>query len=165
MNTILIDGLNVKPGDFVVTQFSGYEHWSLVSDRLCEAGKYMLISATKRTGTVLEEAWDIVTGGKKTGVATINHTLSIDELLARARSQIGVWKYSVVNKNCEHFSNWAANQKVTSKQVVYALTTATIVTTAYTLISEKPKWALGIGILGLGLWAGTQLGKSTKKED
>ena len=38
----------VKAGDVVVTQFSAYQHWALVSGRICPLGKNMLISAKKK---------------------------------------------------------------------------------------------------------------------
>jgi hypothetical protein len=53
--------LEVQAGDVVVTTFGMDPHWSLVSDKFCSLGKNMLISATKRTGTVREEPWDDVT--------------------------------------------------------------------------------------------------------
>jgi hypothetical protein len=56
--------LEVQAGDVVVTTFGMDQHWSLVSDKFCSLGKNMLISATKRTGTVREEPWDDVTQGK-----------------------------------------------------------------------------------------------------
>lgn len=55
---------NLNAGDIVVSNFDVYQHWSLVSDSLCEKGLPMLISATKRNGTVQEESWDVVTQGK-----------------------------------------------------------------------------------------------------
>jgi hypothetical protein len=76
-----MNNLVVQAGDVVVTQFGIYQHWSLVSDRLCSLGKNMLISATKRTGTVQEESWDDVTQGKHTYVAVSNTEKSISQIL------------------------------------------------------------------------------------
>lgn len=98
---------NIKAGDIVVSNFSVYQHWSLVSDSLCGKGLPMLISATKRTGTVQEESWDIVTQGKHTYPAEISYDRPVSEVLEHARTQIGKWKYSVTDYNCEHFAKWA----------------------------------------------------------
>jgi hypothetical protein len=42
----------------------------------------MLISATKRTGTVQEEPWDDVTQGKHTYIAVSNTEKSIPQILS-----------------------------------------------------------------------------------
>jgi hypothetical protein len=77
-----MNNLVVQTGDVVVTQFGLYQHWSVVSDRLCSLGKNMLISATKRTGTVQEEPWDDVTQGKHTYIAVSNTEKSIPQILS-----------------------------------------------------------------------------------
>ena len=96
--------LEVNAGDVVVTQFDIYQHWSIVSDQCCSLGKNMLISATKRTGTVQEEPWDDVTQGKQTYISDVSTEKSIPQVLSDARSQIGSWKYSLTDGNCEHFA-------------------------------------------------------------
>lgn len=95
----------VSPGDVVVTNIGLYQHFSVVSDLICALGKPMLISATDRNGTVQEETWGVVTQGKETYVADIPTTLSVAQILANARSQIGKWKYSLIkSKCCEDFA-------------------------------------------------------------
>jgi hypothetical protein len=134
MNSIV-----VKAGDLVVTQFGVYQHWSLVSDRVCSLGKNMLISATKRTGTVQEEPWDDVTQGKHTYVAVSNSEKSISQTLQDARTQIGKWVYSVTDNNCEHFVKWSSGLKVSSTQVKSSIGGAAVGAVAVATLSETPK--------------------------
>lgn len=158
-----------KPGDVVVTNFTGYQHWSLVSDKLCELGRPLLISATKRNGTVSEEPWDTVTQGKETYVADVSYARPVSEVLAMARAQIGQWKYSVTLNNCEHFVKWVAGLEVSSKQVVAGVTGAVAGVTAVGLIAEKPTVAkfLGGAVLlgGLAVLASKANKKVTHSDD
>lgn len=140
-----MNNLVVKAGDVVVTQFGFYQHWSLVSDRICPLGKNMLISATKRTGTVQEEPWDEVTQGKHTYVAVTNTDKSISQILSDARSQIGKWVYSVTDKNCEHFVKWTSGLQVSSTQVKAGMSGAIAGGVAVAALAENPK---AIKILG-----------------
>ncbi len=146
-----MEELAVKPGDVVVTSFGVYQHWSLVSDRLCSAGKPMLISATQRNGTVREEPWDVVTQGETTYVADVTSSKPLQQILADARSQIGKWSYSITSKNCEHFVKWASGLQVTSKQVVAGVGGATAGVALVGLLSENPK---PIKFLGGALFVG-----------
>lgn len=134
-----------NPGDVVVTNFTGYQHWSLVSDKLCDLGKPFLISATKRNGTVREEPWDTVTHGKETYVADVSYARPVSEVLAMARSQIDQWRYSLTSNNCEHFVKWVAGLEVSSKQVVLGVSGAVVGATAVGLIAEKPTTAKLLG--------------------
>jgi hypothetical protein len=140
VNTII-----VNPGDVVVSEFGSYQHWSIVSDKLCHQGKYMLISATKRTGTVKEEPWDIVTNGKRTYVTKLETNKSISEILFQARSQIDKWKYSVVSRNCEHFAKWSSGLKFSSSQVNAGVGGAIIGGVGVAALSENPS---AVKILG-----------------
>lgn len=145
--------LAVKAGDVVVTQFGMYQHWSIVSDRLCGLGKNMLISATKRTGTVQEESWDYVTQGKYTYVVALDTNKSISQILANARSQIGKWVYSVTSNNCEHFVKWSLEKDVSSTQVKAFVGGAIAGGIAVATLAEKPKTIkiLSGAVLGAGL--------------
>jgi hypothetical protein len=134
-----------KLGDVVVTNFTGYQHWSLVSDKLCELGKSLLISETKRNGTVSGEPWDTVTHGKETYVADASYPRPVSEVLALARSQIGQWRYSVTLSNCEHFVKWVVGLEVSSKQVIFGVAGTAIGATAVGLIAEKPTAAKFLG--------------------
>lgn len=138
--------INLKSGDTVITDFSSYQHWSIVSDRVDSQGTPFLISASKRTGTVKEEPWNDVVQGQPTKVAIIEKKLPNDAILARAKTMIGKWQYAVISKNCEHFVNWASNEEITSKQVVYGAIGFTTTAVLYTLLAEKPK-LLGWGLL------------------
>ncbi len=159
--------LEVKPGDVVVTNFGIYQHWSLVTDRKCDEGNYMLISATKRNGTVKEEPWHIVTDGKETYVAQVEGELPLSQVLANARSQIGTWVYSVTDKNCEHFVKWASGIQVSSTQVKAGVAGALTGAAAVAAFSENPKLIKFLGgaivIGGLAVYAAKALEKSTKK--
>ena len=105
----------------------------------------MLISATKRNGTVREESWDVVTHGKRTYVVNAELAEPLLVMLANARAQIDSWKYDVTSRNCEHFVKWVAGFEVTSTQVVAAgaggLTGAALVAT----LCEDPKWFKFLG--------------------
>ena len=140
-----MQSLLVSPGDVVVTDFGICQHWSFVSDAVCSRGKPMLISATKRNGTVKEETWDIVTQGKRTYITKTEKLKPALEILKAARSQIGKWKYSVESNNCEHFVKWASGLKVTSTQVVNttvgAITGAVLIGT----VAENPKFVHFVG--------------------
>ena len=131
--------LVATPGDIVVTDFGLYQHWSLVTDLLCDKGKPMLLSATKRNGTVQEESWDVVTQGKKTYIAKVQRKKGASEILKAARSQVGKWKYSVDGANCEHFIKWASGLEVTSTQVTNTAIGAATGALAVGLIAENPK--------------------------
>lgn len=134
-----MNNLTVQAGDVVVTQFGVYQHWSIVSDRVCSLGKNMLISATKRTGTVLEESWDDVTKGKHTYVAVSNSDKSTTQILSDARSQIGCWVYSVTDNNCEHFVKWSSGLKVSSRQVKAGVGGAAVGAVAAAALAENSK--------------------------
>ncbi|KEI70152.1 lecithin retinol acyltransferase family protein [Endozoicomonas elysicola] len=146
--------LLVNPGDVVVTDFGIYQHWSFVSDTVCSRGKPMLISATKRNGTVKEETWDTVTQGKNTYITKVQKVKAPSEILNTARSQIGKWKYSVESNNCEHFVKWASGLEVTSAQVVN--TSAGLITGAVLVgvVAENPKFVhfLGGALLVAGIF-------------
>lgn len=142
---------NLSAGDIVVSNFGIYQHWSIVSDSLCEKGLPMLISATQRNGTVQEESWDVVTQGKHTYPAKVNYARSVSEVLKLARSQIGKWKYSVTDRNCEHFAKWATGLEMSSTQVVAGATGAVLGASLVGLCSENPKFAKFLGgALALG---------------
>ncbi|WP_067514981.1 lecithin retinol acyltransferase family protein [Endozoicomonas ascidiicola] len=140
-----MESLLVSLGDVVVTDFGIYQHWSFVSDAFCSRGKPMLISATKRTGTVKEETWDSVTQGKNTYITKIEKIKANSEILKAARSQIEKWIYSVDSNNCEHFVKWASGLDVTSTQVVN--TTAGLITGAALVgvVAENPKFVHFVG--------------------
>lgn len=158
--------IRVKAGDVVVTNFGVYQHWSLVSDLTCEEGMPMLISATKRNGTVKEEPWGVVTQGKHTYVANVSYPYSVSEVLKFARSKIDNWTYSVTSNNCEHFVNSVTKLKPSSKQVVAATSGAAIGAAFVGMCSENPKavkflgWSLAIAGLAVMLTKASEKKKS-----
>ena len=149
--------LVVLPGNVVVTNFGAYQHWSLVSDKVCSVGKPMLISATRRTGTVMEEPWDSVTQNKVTYVVDISTGRPAKDVLRDARSQIGRWAYSVSVSNCEHFVKWASGLEVSSSQVKAGVGGAVAGAALVAGLSENPKLIKFLGgallIGGLAIFA------------
>lgn len=133
-----MENLEVKPGDVIATDMGGYQHWSLVSDRRCDAGKPMLISATKRTGTVQEEAWDTVTGSKASVVVALEMKLTPVAVLRAAREQIGTWQYSVMTRNCEHFVTHVTGHQVSSTQVTAGVGGALVGAALVASFAENP---------------------------
>lgn len=135
----------VNTGDVVVSDFGVYQHWSIVTDKLCSKGLPLLISATKRNGTVQEEPWEVVTNGKHTYVANIKYDRPVQEVLKLARSQIGSWKYSLIDNNCEHFAKWATGLDVSSTQVIAGASGALAGVAIIGTFSENPKFAKFLG--------------------
>jgi len=158
-----LKNLTVKPGDIIVSNFDGYQHWSIVTDGICDKGQYKVISATKRNNTVQEEPADIVTQGKKTYVADIQLARPVSEMLAAARSQVGKWSYSLNNSNCEHFVRWAAGLEVTSTQVNAGVAGAVVGASLVGTLSENPKVIKLLGaafiVAGLAVFAARALEK------
>ena len=132
--------LIVNPGDTVVTNFFGYQHYSVVSDNIDKSGKYKLISPTNRTGTVKEEDWDLVTQGRETYVTDILSNYTVQQILISAKSQINTWSYSVINNNCEHFVKLVNGLEVTSTQVKFGITGAVAGFVLVKKFSEEPNF-------------------------
>lgn len=153
--------VNISPGSIVASNFGAYEHWSIVSDKKCEKGLPMLISATKRTGTVREEPWELATNGKPTRVIHPHQNLPrpLEEVLSQARSKIGKWTYSLTSHNCEHFAKWAAGLNVTSQQVTGGVVGAIGGTVIAGMLTEKPSMLQ----LAAGALAGSILGVATAR--
>lgn len=137
--------LNLQPGNIVVTTFGLYQHWSLVTDKRCDQGHYMLISATKRNGTVKEEPWHVVTQGKPSYITPLKSNQPLDEVLAKARQEIDQWQYSVSKRNCEHFVKWVTGMKLSSRQVKAGIEGAVLGGIAGGMVGEKPHWARVLG--------------------
>lgn len=129
--------IKVNPGDVVATDFGPYQHLSLVSDKQCKDGMPMLISATKRTGTVKEETWAKTTENKHTYVVDKPSTKEVENILYDARSRINVWKYFLSSRNCEHFVNWSLGLKMESVQVTNTIVAAFVGLAFSVLISKK----------------------------
>jgi len=113
----------------------------------------MLISATKRSGTVLEEPWDTVVGGRETVVVDMELRQSVSEVLAFARSHIGMWKYSITDRNCEHFVKSVNGYEITSKQVQAGIVGAIAGVGLVGGLSENPNLIkfLGAAVLVAGI--------------
>jgi hypothetical protein len=157
--------IEVSPGDVVVSDFGLYQHWSLVSNRLCDDGRLMLISATERNGTVREESWSTVTKDKNTYIAKMAHSRSLPEVLKSARSKIGTWKYSVTGNNCEHFVKWAAGLEVSSTQVKAGFGGAIAGVALVGAASENPSFIKFLGGALLVAGVAVAVAKATEKSD
>lgn len=91
-------------------------HVGLVSDRRSYFGLPHVISASKRTGYVVEEPWEEFAQGATVEVCDIRGNLSAQDVLGRARQKIG-HEWRLVVANCEHFVRWAHGLPVTSPQL------------------------------------------------
>ena len=148
-----MNALNAKPGDIIVSQFNMYQHYSIVSDQLCESGTNMLISATKRNGTVREERWEVVTQGKRSYIVNVKADLAPSIVIDNARAMINKWRYCLTSNNCEHFANWAIGLSKHSTQVAASTGVGFTVASLIAMASDKPNLAkvFGLGaLLGCG---------------
>lgn len=153
----------VKPGDVVVSNFDGYQHYAIASDTRGPGGKLNLISATSRKKTVKEEPWDTVTQGRHTYVASCNCQFSPDEIAQRAKSKTDKWNYSLLTNNCEHFVSWATSGHTSSTQVKGAVAGGFMGLGLIHLLSDNP--TTGEKIFGslLGAFFGVQMSKAPHK--
>lgn len=140
----------LKPGDLIMTNFGSYWHFSIVTDGKCREGKWQLISATARTGTVEEEPYDDVVRGRPTQLTPNQPALRANKIIASARSQVGIWKYCPITRNCEHFANWVSGFEVTSQQTRNAVFGAILAGTLTGMVARRPNPALLIGAALIG---------------
>lgn len=140
--------LDVKPGDVVVTNFLIYQHWSIVTDKKCSDGKYMLISATKRNATVKEEPWDIVTEGHKTYKIEYERKDSIEEILSKARKQIDIWKYQLIGSNCENFIKSIIEIKGISQVSIASIGVPLTLFFVKTIMKNPTPFKIGLTLIG-----------------
>lgn len=140
----VFDYTALVPGDILVSDFSfgpiDYQHWSLVSDRRCEQGIYMLISATERTGTVCEEPAHEVIQCANTYKALHKSLWPIPKSIELARSHIGKWDYSVTERNCQHFINLVTGLGLRSSQVYAGITSGLIGGVGTALLKKDASW-------------------------
>lgn len=122
-------------GAIIKIRMSAYYHYAVVSDRYYN-GKPMLISLSARQGTVCEEDWDYCVGDRKVVLSDVQGGMHPQQVVHRARSQIGVIKYNLLGRNCEHFARWVHELKVESKQVQGALLAAGLVGACYYLTKK-----------------------------
>lgn len=93
-----------------------YHHYAIVSDRM-HGDKPMLISLSYRTGTVAEEPWDEVVRGRNVRPSNLGSELTANQVLARARAQIGSKRYNLLKSNCEHFVRDVLGLPARSQQI------------------------------------------------
>ncbi|MBB1485929.1 lecithin retinol acyltransferase family protein [Oceanospirillum sediminis] len=159
--------LNPCPGDIVVTTFGMYQHWSLVTDQMGVDGRYMLISATKRNGTVKEETWSVVTQGKPTYITRYTLKIPLGDVLKKARGQVDQWRYSVSRNNCEHFVKWATGMKLSSRQVRSCIEGAVVGGVVAGMATKKTRWlnVLGGAVTMAGLAVASSRASKRKVTD
>ena len=161
---MLINSKKINAGDLVASDFGLYQHFSIASDRCSENGLPMLISATKRTGTVKEEDWNTVTQGKHTYIVQTDSVYSVEKRLTLARAQINNWKYSLFSSNCENFARgiMSGGNPASSVQVAAAITGA--ITTVLVVAKSSNETKTTICFLSLlGAAASVYLAKADEK--
>ncbi len=140
---ILEPGLAVKIGR------RGYSHYAIVSDRHAD-DRPMLISLSRRTGTVAEESWDEVVQGREVTRSGLPSELPPAEIIARARSHIGRRRYRLLSDNCEHFVCEVLGLPSRSRQLETAASTgATTLLVALRLARVHPLVAVAAGAAGM----------------
>ena len=93
------------------------DHVGLVSRRTDQHGLPYIYNASKRSGFVKLDSWDVFTLG--TGTATIldiRGGLHDDEVLRRAHSRLDE-PWDLWSANCEHYVRWCHGLEVTSPQL------------------------------------------------
>lgn len=104
----------VQPGDMVAASRFGYSHVGIVSD-VVVGGMPTVISASKRTGRVVEETWATFAGGGAVRRVGYPGTLPRHVVVAQARAQIGrPW---TLFDNCEHVATRAHGVEPQSGQL------------------------------------------------
>lgn len=108
---------SVPPGSVLDIDFGLFRH-RVIASFLGVDGKPHLISATARTGTVLEEPWDIVTQGREVNLIAVPDTPAMAlEVIGRARQHIRQWRYDLFGSNCEHFVSLILQGRASSPQL------------------------------------------------
>ncbi len=150
-----------NPGDVLAIDCGAYTHYAIISDQYGPDSKPMLISASKRTGTVREEIWSSVITNEKIKFQPKLRAVSAVSVLSRARSQVGCWSYSLLNRNCEHFVNWCSGLGINSNQIKWGTGLGIGAALAmYTFTDNQRVLKAGAGLL-VGTAIGVALSKNT----
>ena len=120
----------------VIVYMGLYEHWALLSDKV-SGGKPMLISNTWRNGTVKEEAWDQVVGGRPYKIHAVKPSSPAHVILTKARNAAGHVKYDLIRYNCEHFINDMITGVAKSSQVRQMALIGSLTFAVSVLLSKK----------------------------
>ena len=111
-------------------------HVGIVTERTDHRGLPYVISASKRSGMVLEEPWEDFHQGASVRLVDLRGDLDAQEVIGRARERVGhVW--SLFFANCEHFVRWAHGIPEESPQLqrgVAAVATGVVVTGSLVLL-------------------------------
>lgn len=109
---------SLQPGTIVSVAVGPLTHFGIVSDQQ-GAGFPYVISCSRRTGQVSEEAATTFANGDNIKVHSYPSQLNPFQVIQRARSKLGT-KYDLFKWNCEHFVRWAHNLKPESPQLQIA---------------------------------------------
>lgn len=108
------------PGTVVSVPIAlGFRHKGIVSDRWLN-GKPMVISGSNRMGYVVEETWDVFSGGIEHRVENIDGVVSGMTAVMRARSKVGT-TYSLLEWNCDHVVHYAVGLEPRSPQIAFCV--------------------------------------------
>jgi len=107
-----------KAGAVIETWRILYWHVGIVSDR-CVDGEQLVLSCSGAQNKVVEESMSKFSQGFPIRRKDILHTLNTEEILNRARSQLGR-SYDFLSWNCEHFVSYALGHAPTSPQLALA---------------------------------------------
>lgn len=107
----------IPPGSVLDIDFGPFRH-RVIAGYLAWDGKPALISATARTGTVLEEPWDRVVQGREVTLISVPESEAVGlGLVMRARQYIRQWRYNLFDRNCEHFVSLVLEGRPNSPQL------------------------------------------------
>jgi len=108
----------LQPGTIVSVAVGPLTHFGIVSDQ--QGGGFPnIISCSRRTGQVAEEAATVFANGNNIKVHSYPGRLDPLQVIQRARSKLGT-EYDLFKWNCEHFVRWAHNLKPESPQLQIA---------------------------------------------
>lgn len=82
----------------------GIEHFGVAS------GYGTVVSASMRTGMVIEESIEIFAGGYSIISKGYPSALNPNVVMARARNSVGE-KWDLLTNNCQHFATWCHENK------------------------------------------------------
>lgn len=117
---------NIPPGSVLDIDFGYFRH-RVFASYLGLDGKPFLISATARTGTVLEEPWDVVVQGCEVTLVSVPASeAAARQVIGRARQHIRQWRYNLLDSNCEHFVSMVLEGRATSPQLWAAAISLTL---------------------------------------
>lgn len=111
-------------------------HVGLVSRRFDQHGLPYIYNASKRSGAVKLDPWDVFTlGTGSADILDIQGTLSESEILRRAHSRLDE-PWDLWSANCEHYVRWCHGLDVKSPQLRFGVGLALGVTVVGALVAK-----------------------------